>query len=262
MFGRKKHSVLLPDADKFPRHIGIIMDGNGRWAKKRMLPRSAGHAAGSENFKTIARYCNKIGIEYLTVYAFSTENWKRPKAEVDGLMDLLRKYLKDSTNFKAENIRLRFIGELSALPEDIRELMRQAEYDSKDATGLVVNMAVNYGGRDEIVHAVKAICRDVQNGTLSIDEINESTVSKRLYLSDEPEPELIIRPSGELRLSNFLVWQSAYAEFWYSDVLWPDFKPHDLDKALRDFAKRDRRFGGVDEAVSSKFNGKNERRSN
>ena len=262
MFGMKKHSVLLPDADKLPRHIGIIMDGNGRWAKKRMLPRSAGHAAGSENFKTIARYCNKIGIEYLTVYAFSTENWKRPKAEVDGLMDLLRKYLKDSTNFKAENIRLRFIGELSALPEDIRELMRQAEYDSKDATGLVVNMAVNYGGRDEIVHAVKAICRDVQNGTLSIDEINESTVSKRLYLSDEPEPELIIRPSGELRLSNFLVWQSAYAEFWYSDVLWPDFKPHDLDKALRDFAKRDRRFGGVDEAVSSKFNGKNERRSN
>ena len=245
MFGRKKHSVLLPDADKLPRHIGIIMDGNGRWAKKRMLPRSAGHAAGSENFKTIARYCNKIGIEYLTVYAFSTENWKRPKAEVDGLMDLLRKYLKDSTNFKAENIRLRFIGELSALPEDIRELMRQAEYDSKDATGLVVNMAVNYGGRDEIVHAVKAICRDVQNGTLSIDEINESTVSKRLYLSDEPEPELIIRPSGELRLSNFLVWQSAYAEFWYSDVLWPDFKPHDLDKALRDFAKRDRGFGGV-----------------
>ena len=262
MFGRKKHCVLLPDADKLPRHIGIIMDGNGRWAKKRMLPRSAGHAAGSENFKTIARYCNKIGIEYLTVYAFSTENWKRPKAEVDGLMDLLRKYLKDSTNFKAENIRLRFVGELSALPEDIRELMRQAEYDSKDATGLVVNMAVNYGGRDEIVHAVKAICRDVQNGTLSIDEINESAVSKRRYLSDEPEQELIIRQSGELRLSNFLVWQSAYAEFWYSDVLWPDFKPHDLDKALRDFAKRDRRFGGVDEAVSSKFNGKNERRSN
>lgn len=262
MFGRKKHSVLLPDADKLPRHIGIIMDGNGRWAKKRMLPRSAGHAAGSENFKTIARYCNKIGIEYLTVYAFSTENWKRPNAEVDGLMDLLRKYLKDSTNFKAENIRLRFIGELSALPEDIRELMRQAEYDSKDATGLVVNMAVNYGGRDEIVHAVKAICRDVQNGTLSIDEINESAVSERLYLSDEPEAELIIRPSGELRLSNFLVWQSAYAEFWYSDVLWPDFKPRDLDRALRDFAKRDRRFGGVDEAVSSKLNGKNERRSN
>lgn len=258
----KNEKISLGENVSVPVHVGVIMDGNGRWAKKRMLPRSAGHAAGSENFKTIARYCNKIGIEYLTVYAFSTENWKRPKAEVDGLMDLLRKYLKDSTNFKAENIRLRFIGELSALPEDIRELMRQAEYDSKDATGLVVNMAVNYGGRDEIVHAVKAICRDVQNGTLSIDEINESTVSKRLYLSDEPEPELIIRPSGELRLSNFLVWQSAYAEFWYSDVLWPDFKPHDLDKALRDFAKRDRRFGGVDEAVSSKLNGKNERRSN
>lgn len=259
MFGRKKHSVLLPDEGRLPRHIGIIMDGNGRWAKKRMLPRSAGHAAGSENFKTIARYCNKIGIKYLTVYAFSTENWKRPKQEVDALMDLLRKYLKDSTNFKAENIRLRFIGELSALPDDIRELMKQAEADSKDATGLVVNMAVNYGGRDEIVHAVKRICKEVAEGKLDIDSVTEDTVSKNLYMSDEPEPELIIRPSGELRLSNFLVWQSAYAEFWYSDALWPDFKPHDLDRALRDFAKRDRRFGGVDEAVSSDKTANSER---
>lgn len=229
-----------------PVHIGIIMDGNGRWAKKRLLPRSAGHAAGSENFKTIARYCNKIGVKYLTVYAFSTENWKRPAAEVEGIMNLLRKYLKDSTNFKAENIKLRFIGELSALPEDIRELMKNAEAESSEATGLTVYMAVNYGGRDEIVHAVKRICGKVQGGEMSVDDITEDTVSENLY-ADFPDPEFIIRPSGEYRLSNFLVWQSAYAEFWYSDVLWPDFSPKDLDRAIDDFNKRNRRFGGVEE---------------
>ncbi len=230
-----------------PQHIGIIMDGNGRWAKKRMLPRSAGHAAGSENFKTIARYCNKIGIRYLTVYAFSTENWKRPKKEVDGIMDLLRKYLKDSSNFKSENIRLKFIGELSVLPEDIKELIKQAEFDSKDATGLTVNLAVNYGGRDEILHAVKSICSDVKSGKMSVDDVTEDTISERLYTSDQPEPDFIIRPSGEYRLSNFLVWQSAYAEFWYSDVLWPDFSSDDLEIAIDDFNKRNRRFGGVEE---------------
>ncbi len=228
-----------------PEHIGIIMDGNGRWAKKRMLPRTAGHAAGSENFKTIARYCNKIGVKYLTVYAFSTENWKRPKAEVDSIMDLLRKYLKDSTNFKAENIRLLFIGELTALPEDIQELIRIAENDSKDATGLTVYMAVNYGGRDEIVHAVKSVCADVQKGNIGVNEITEEVLSKHLY-ADCPDPDFIIRPSGEFRLSNFLVWQSAYAEFWYSDVLWPDFSTKDLDKAIEDYNKRNRRFGGVE----------------
>lgn len=229
-----------------PTHIGIIMDGNGRWAKKRMMPRSAGHVAGSENFKTIARYCNKIGVKYLTVYAFSTENWKRPKDEVDGIMNLLRKYLKDSTNFKAENIKLRFIGELSILPEDIRELIKKAELESSEATGLTVYMAVNYGGRDEIVHAVKRIAAEVQSGELNIDEISEDTVSERLY-ADCPDPDFIIRPSGEYRLSNFLTWQSAYAEFWYSDVLWPDFSPKHLDKAIDDFNKRNRRFGGVEE---------------
>lgn len=233
---------------RLPEHIGIIMDGNGRWAKKRMLPRSAGHAAGSETFKTIARYCNKIGIKHLTVYAFSTENWKRPKAEVDGIMDLLRKYLKDSTNFKAENIRLRFIGELAVLPEDIRELMKQAEAESAEATGLTVHMAVNYGGRDEIVHAVRSVCEDVKNGVLDAADITEQTITDRLYMADCPEPDFIIRPSGELRLSNFLVWQSAYAEFWYSDVLWPDFSTKDLDRAIDDFNKRDRRFGGLTEA--------------
>ena len=227
-----------------PTHIGIIMDGNGRWAKKRLLPRSAGHVAGSENFKTIARYCNKIGVKYLTVYAFSTEYWKRPKDEVDGIMNLLRKYLKDSTNFKAENIKLRFIGELSVLPDDIRELIKQAALDSSEATGLTVYMAVNYGGRDELVHAVKRIAERVKTGEMNADDITEDTVSDNLY-ADCPDPDFIIRPSGEYRLSNFLTWQSAYAEFWYSDVLWPDFSPKDLDKAIDDFNKRNRRFGGV-----------------
>lgn len=230
-----------------PSHIGIIMDGNGRWAKQRMLPRTAGHVAGSENFKTIARYCNQLGVKYLTVYAFSTENWKRPKSEVDAIMDLLRKYLKDSENFKSENIRLKFIGELSVLPEDIRQLIEKAEFDSKDATGLTVNMAVNYGGRDEILHAIKSICRDVKDGNLDIDSLTESTVSERLYTAGQSEPDFIIRPSGEYRLSNFFTWQSAYAEFWYSDVLWPDFSTADLDRAIDDFNRRDRRFGGVKE---------------
>ena len=251
LFSKKKASV--DPERRLPKHIGIIMDGNGRWAKKRMLPRTAGHVAGSENFKTIARYCNKIGIEYLTVYAFSTENWKRPKAEVDAIMDLLRKYLKDSENFKSENIRLKFIGELSVLPEDIRELIKKAELDSKDATGLTVNMAVNYGGRDEILHAVKSICADVKEGKMDIDAISEDTISERLYTAGQNEPDFIIRPSGEFRLSNFLVWQSAYAEFWFSDVLWPDFKESDLDRAIDAFNRRDRRFGGVKEEKEEGF---------
>ena len=224
---------------KLPVHIAIIMDGNGRGAKKRALPRTAGHVAGSENFKTIARYCNKIGIKYLTVYAFSTENWKRPQGEVDAIMNLLRDYLKDSVNFKSENIKLQFIGNLSALPEDIIALMENAENESKDATGLVVNMAVNYGGRDEIVAAVKEI---VNSGET---EITEELIGEKLYTRGIPDPDLIIRPSGEYRLSNFLIWQCAYSEFWFSNVLWPDFKPKHLDEAIDAFNLRDRRMGGL-----------------
>lgn len=224
---------------KLPVHIAIIMDGNGRWAQKRALPRTAGHVAGSENFKTIARYCNKIGIKYLTVYAFSTENWKRPQGEVDAIMNLLRDYLKDSVNFKSENIKLQFIGNLSALPEDIITLMENAEKDSEDATGLVVNMAVNYGGRDEIVAAVKEI---VNSGET---EITEELIGEKLYTRGIPDPDLIIRPSGEYRLSNFLIWQCAYSEFWFSNVLWPDFKPKHLDEAIDAFNLRDRRMGGL-----------------
>ena len=224
-----------------PEHLAIIMDGNGRWAKKRSLPRTAGHAAGSKTFKTIARYCNKIGLKYLTVYAFSTENWKRPKSEVDNIMNILRDYLKDTDSFKEENIKLEFIGDRTPLAEDIKELMLKAEEDSRNATGLHLNIALNYGGRDEIVHAVKRI---VSEG-ITPDEISEDTISERLYTAGQPDPDFIIRPSGEYRLSNYLIRQAAYAEYWFSDILWPDFKPKDLDMALRDFSRRNRRFGGV-----------------
>ena len=224
-----------------PRHIAIIMDGNGRWAKNRSLPRSAGHVAGAKTFKDIARYCNKIGLEYLTVYAFSTENWKRPEAEVEGIMNLLRDYLKDAENFKADNIRLKFIGDLSPLSEDIKELIKKDEEESADATGLRLNIALNYGGRDEIKNAVKKI---VSEG-IPADQIDEDTISSHLYTAGMPDPDFIIRPSGEYRLSNYLIWQSAYAEFWFSDLLWPDFKPKHLEKALEEYNRRNRRFGGI-----------------
>lgn len=224
-----------------PRHIAIIMDGNGRWAKKRSLPRTAGHAAGSKNFKTIARYCNKIGLEYLTVYAFSTENWKRPKDEVDNIMKILRDYLKDAKNFKEENIKVKFIGNISVLDDDIKELIADAEHESANATGLHLNIALNYGGRDEITHAVREIVRS----GVSADEITEDTIEKYLYTAGQPDPDYIIRPSGEYRLSNYLIWQAAYAEYWFSDVLWPDFKPKHLEQALDEYNHRQRRFGGV-----------------
>lgn len=235
MFFKKTKELVIPE------HIAIIMDGNGRWAKKRGLPRNAGHAAGSKKFKDIARYCNKIGVKHLTVYAFSTENWRRPEEEVKGIMNILRDYLKDSKNYIKENIRLTFIGDRTPLPDDINELMLSAEKDSENATGLVCHIAVNYGGRDEIVNAVKSIA---EKGVDAAD-ITEEMISKYLYTADYPDPELIIRPSGELRLSNFLIWQAAYSEFWFSDVLWPDFSAKDLDKAIEDYNNRNRRFGGV-----------------
>ena len=217
------------------------MDGNGRWAKKRSLPRSAGHAAGAKTFKNIARYCNKIGVKYLTVYAFSTENWKRPREEVDGIMNLLRDYLKDATNFKSENIKLKFIGDFLPLAEDIRELIAKDEEESENATGLQVNIALNYGGRDELVHAVRSV---IESG-IPADEVSEQLISDRLYTAGMPDPDLIIRPSGEYRLSNYLIWQAAYSEFWFSDILWPDFKPHHLEQAIDAYNHRNRRFGGV-----------------
>jgi len=224
-----------------PTHIAIIMDGNGRWAKKRSLPRSAGHVAGAKTFKDIARYCNKIGLKYLTVYAFSTENWKRPKEEVDGIMNLLRDYLKDAENFKSDNIKVNFIGNREVLAEDIKELMRKDEEGSADATGLTLNIAINYGGKDEITRAVREIVKE----GIPAEEITEEVISNHLYTAGMPDPDFIIRPSGEYRLSNYLIWQSAYAEYWFSDVLWPDFKPKHLEKAIDEYNHRHRRFGGV-----------------
>ncbi len=224
-----------------PTHIAIIMDGNGRWAKRRALPRTAGHAAGSKNFKDIARYCNKIGLKYLTVYAFSTENWKRPKEEVDNIMKIFKEYLEDAKNFKDENIQVQFIGDRSVLDPDIIRLMKEAEDESQNATGLHLNIAINYGGRDEIVNAVKSIVKS----KIAADDITEQTIADKLYTASQPDPDFIIRPSGEYRLSNYLIWQSAYAEYWFSNILWPDFKPKDLDRAIDEFNKRNRRFGGV-----------------
>lgn len=224
-----------------PTHIAIIMDGNGRWAKKRSLPRTAGHAAGSKNFKDIARYCNKIGLKYLTVYAFSTENWKRPKEEVDNIMKIFKEYLEDAKNFKDENIQVQFIGDRSVLTQELQGLMKEAEDESANATGLHLNIAINYGGRDEIVHAVK----NILNSGIDAKDITEQTISDSLYTAGQPDPDFIIRPSGEYRLSNYLIWQSAYAEYWFSDILWPDFKPKNLEKAIYEFNKRNRRFGGV-----------------
>lgn len=224
-----------------PEHIAIIMDGNGRWAKKHSLPRTAGHAAGSKNFKDIARYCNKIGLKYLTVYAFSTENWKRPPEEVNNIMGILRDYLKDAKNFKDENIKVKFIGDISALDEDIKSLIADAERESADATGLHLNIALNYGGRSEIVNAVRRIVSE----KIPPERITEDTISRYLYTAGQPDPDFIIRPSGEYRLSNYLIWQSAYAEFWFSNILWPDFKPRHLEQAIEDYNRRNRRFGGI-----------------
>ncbi len=224
-----------------PNHIAIIMDGNGRWAKKRSLPRTAGHIAGAKTFKSIARYCNKIGLKYLTVYAFSTENWKRPEDEVKNIMNLLRDYLRDAENFKDENIKVNFLGDRTPLDEDIKALMIKNEEGSKNATGLTLNIAINYGGRDEITTAVKNII----NSGIKAEAVTEELISQNLYTKGMPDPDFIIRPSGEYRLSNYLIWQSAYAEYWFSDILWPDFTPKHLEKAIDEYNHRNRRFGGV-----------------
>ncbi len=229
-----------------PVHIGIIMDGNGRWAKKRFLPRSAGHRAGASNFRTITRYCSKIGVKYLTMYAFSTENWSRPADEVGALMGLFKEYLEEALrDFMDENIRVRFIGDVSAFPEDLRRLIQEVEEASAPKTGMVLNLAMNYGGRAEITRAAQAFAREVAAGERRPEDLTEELFSSYLYTGGQPDPDLIIRPSGEERLSNFLLWQGAYAEFVYFDILWPDFKTSDLDEAIRIYSSRQRRFGGV-----------------
>ena len=228
-----------------PRHIAIIMDGNGRWAKKRGLPRTAGHAAGGEAFRRIANYCRTLGVEYLTVYAFSTENWKRSEEEVSGIMRLLGKYLTEAlAEMEKNRVRFKFFGDLSRLSPELRKLCQDAESRSKDYD-VQVNFCLNYGGRDEIVKAATAFANDVQAGTYAPEDLTEALLSQYLYSKDVPDPELIIRPSGEQRTSNFLLWQSAYSEYVFMDVLWPDFSPGDLDKAIEEYHRRNRRFGGV-----------------
>lgn len=244
-FGRKKKPEVLSDS-ALPVHIGIIMDGNGRWAKKRGLPRKAGHSAGAKTFRKITRYCSDIGIKYLTVYAFSTENWKRPEDEVRSLMKLFKSYLEEAlADFKDDSIVVKFIGDKAPFDEDLRNLMIENEESSKDRDGMVLNIAMNYGSRDEIVCAVKNICKDVQSGAVLPENIDEQLISDYLYTSGQPDPDLIIRPSGEYRISNFLLWQSAYTEFVIMNKLWPDFETSDLDEAIKIYSQRNRRYGGV-----------------
>lgn len=235
----------LPPKEFLPRHIGIIMDGNGRWAKKRGLPRKLGHRAGAKAFTRIVRYAREIGIEVLTVYAFSTENWNRPKEEVDSLMDLLSEYLSDTRQYMDEDARVTFLGDITPLRDDLKEMIRRAEQNSTDRTGIRVNVAINYGGRNELLQAAKALACDCMSGSLVPEALTEQDLADRLYTAGQPDPDLIIRPSGEQRLSNFLPWQSAYAELIFMDVLWPDFQPEHLNFALMEYAARDRRFGGV-----------------
>lgn len=234
------------DKASVPLHLAVIMDGNGRWAKRRLLPRKAGHRAGARNLRRLCQMCGDAGIKYLTVYAFSTENWKRPPDEVSALMALFIEFLQSyDAEMEKEGIRLRIMGDVAGLPDDVRQAIREAEDRSKDRTRLQLILALNYGGRAEIVHAVKSISEKVRSGELAAEDITEDLLKTHVYMPDVPDPDLIIRPSGEYRLSNFLLWQSAYSELWFSNVLWPDFKQRDFDQALSSFAARDRRFGGV-----------------
>jgi len=244
MFGRKKKTTEAPR--KIPVNLGIIMDGNGRWARKRGLPRQAGHVTGARVFRNITKYCEKCGVRYLTVYAFSTENWRRPQEEVDAIMNLLRQYLKESlADFQQENIVVRFIGNREELAQDIQDLIREAEQSTAHKDGMTLNIALNYGGQQEIAAAAQKLAEKAVVGEIDPAAIDESMLEQALYTEDQPPVDLILRPSGEYRLSNFLIWQSAYAEYVFMDVLWPDFKEADLDRAFEEYARRDRRFGGV-----------------
>lgn len=228
-----------------PTHVGIIMDGNGRWAKKRLMPRKVGHREGAKTFREITRACKKIGIKYVTYYAFSTENWSRPDDEVEALMNLFEEYLDEVKTITDEKIRIRFIGDRTKLRESLRNKMDEVEEISKDFTDLQCLLAINYGGRDEIKHSVQTIAQMVKNGEIEPSDIDEELITQNLYTKEVPPVDLIIRPSGELRLSNFLIWQSAYAEYYFTDILWPDFKEKDLLKAVENYSNRNRRFGGV-----------------
>ena len=243
---RKKALEQKVDFDNLPKHIGIIMDGNGRWAKRRGLPRTSGHAVGAKTFERIVEYAGNIGIKVVTVYAFSTENWRRPKEEVDALMAILEDYLDNGlARLAGRDVQVHFIGDRSAFSESFREKQLYMEEATAQNSGLLLNVALNYGGRAEVVSAVKEIAEKVKKGEMDIDDITEEAISERTYTAGEPDPDLIIRPSGEYRLSNFFLWQGAYSELWFSNILWPDFSNEDLLQAIYDYQKRTRRFGGV-----------------
>lgn len=236
IFKKKRLDKDMP----LPRHIGIIMDGNGRWARKRGLPRQAGHPVGAETFRTISTYCKNIGIKYLTVYAFSTENWKRPAEEVEAINGLLKKYLLEAREkLVNEDIVLNFLGDTSVYSDELKELIYETSQMNNDHCKLICNIAINYGGRAEIVHAVNKLIKQ------GAESVTEEDISGALYTAGQPEPDLIIRTGGEYRTSNFLMWQGAYSELYFTPTLWPDFKTTDIDKAIEEFNKRNRRYGGV-----------------
>ncbi len=253
MFKSKKGNVensqdddFQLDMERIPEHIGIIMDGNGRWAKAKGYPRTLGHKAGVETIRRVLKEAQRLGVKYITLYAFSTENWKRPKEEVGALMKLLVQYFRSELNELHENgVVVNTIGDISKLPKECIKEIEIAKEKTKNNTGIVMNLALNYGGRDEIVRAVKSLVKDAVEGKILPEEIDEKSIERYLYTAKMPDPDMIIRPSGEQRLSNFLLWQCAYSEFWYSDINWPDFTEQDLRKAIFDFQNRDRRFGGI-----------------
>ena len=245
LFTRKKKENVQENRP-VPQHIAVIMDGNGRWAKKRGLPRKAGHKVGAETFRTIATYCKDIGVKYFTVYAFSTENWKRPQDEVDSIMGLLEKYLREAIETMAKDkVKMAFFGDLTPLSPKLRALCLETEEISKGYDGCQVNVCFNYGGRSEILRAARAFAEDCLEGRADANHLTEETFDQYLYSAGVPDPDLVIRPSGEVRISNFLLWQSAYSEFYFTDVLWPDFSKNDLLQALADYQHRSRRYGGV-----------------
>lgn len=234
------------DMNKMPKHIGIIMDGNGRWAKERNLPRALGHRAGVEAIRDIVKECSNLGVKYLTLYSFSTENWIRPSEEVNTLMKLLVEYLKNEFDeLNANNVIINSIGDITKLPKICQQELNNARENTKNNSGLVLNLALNYGGRDDLTTAFKKIHNDIKLGKINENQISEDLISNYLYTAGMPDPDIIIRPSGEFRLSNFLLWQAAYSEFWISNIKWPDFRKENLHQAIYDYQQRDRRYGGV-----------------
>lgn len=237
---------LKIDLNKIPNHIGIIMDGNGRWAKKRFLPRTAGHKEGLERVIEMVEISSKLNIKYLSLYAFSTENWKRPSEEVNALMKLLVVFIeRELDRIHKNNIKIQTMGDISKLPEFARVEVEKALEKTKNNDRMILNIGLNYGGRDEIIRATKLISEDTKNGKINIDDLDEELFKEYLYTKDLPDVDLLIRPSGELRLSNFMLYQIGYSELWFSDIFWPDFKEGELYKAILDYQKRNRRFGGI-----------------